>query len=152
MTTECRLCPGPLYPADILSGCDVCSECARRAIKASRRPPRERTIPKPHPSFGISAEDWSTFLGAVRSVVRDGEVHPKDLRPILRGVIEPKTLSRCYRRAKSEGLFVEAGHERSDDVAGGNTHRLEAFYTWQDVAVLAPPTLAPVVPIHGAAS
>jgi len=35
--TECRLCPGPLYPADILSGLDVCIECARAALRASRR-------------------------------------------------------------------------------------------------------------------
>ena len=140
MTAQrCDYCQGPLYTADLLCNLTTCSECARRAIKASRRPPRERTVPKRMPStFGVSPEDWATFLTAARSVAVNGEVHSSDMRPLLRGRLHHKTIGRCYKRAKAAGIFEVAGREQSDDTIGKNTHVLEPYYRLNEEVAGAP--------------
>lgn len=79
---------------------------------------------------GITAAEWSLFVAAVKAVVRpDGEVHQSDMRPRIRGRIEPKAIGRCYRRAKAERLLVDTQRrEESDDRAGRNTDKLDRIY------------------------
>ena len=86
-----------------------------------------------HPHFCgcTDMSEWAVFLAAVRAVVRDdGTVHQCDVRPKIRGRIQPKHVGILWRRAKSEGLVAEAGHERSDDLAGRNAGRMEPYYSW----------------------
>ena len=73
-------------------------------------------------------DEWVIFLAALGTATRSGQVHQADVRPLIRGRIEPKHVGTLYRRAKAEGLLREAGHERSDDVVGKNAGRLEPFY------------------------
>lgn len=76
--------------------------------------------------------DWAIFTSALRAAVRpDGTVHPCDMRPRTRGRIERHKVSSFYRRARAEGLLVEAGHERSNDEQGRNSHRMEAYFTYR---------------------
>lgn len=77
-------------------------------------------------------DDWSLFKSLVREMVRpDGTVHPCDMRPRTRGRIERHKVSSFYRRARAEGLLVEAGHERSNDEQGRNSHRMEPYFTYR---------------------
>ena len=73
--------------------------------------------------------EWSIFTAALRLARRaDNTVHQCDVRPHIRGRIEPKHIGILWRRAKSEGLVVEVGHERSNDTAGRNAGRMEPYY------------------------
>lgn len=77
-----------------------------------------------------ATDEWATFTAALKAAVRaDGTVHASDMRRLVGGRIEPRHIGTLYRRARSRGLLVEAGHERSDDVAGKNAGRLEPFYS-----------------------
>lgn len=92
------------------------------------------------------ASEWSVFTTAIRAAAAssaDGLVHQRDVRPRVRGRIEPKHIGRCYTRAIQEGLLVRAGHEESDDVAGKNAGRLEPRYELRTAASNARPPLAP---------
>lgn len=90
-----------------------------------------------HPAFcqcadlplgAITAEEWATFTAALRQVVRDGEIHQCDVRPLIRGRIAPKHIGLCWKRARRLRLVEEVRHERSDDTAGRNSHRMEPVY------------------------
>lgn len=83
-----------------------------------------------HPSLCRcqDGDEWSVFTTALTTAARDGRVHQADVRPIIRGRIEPKHIGTLYRRARAEGLLREVEHERSDDVAGKNAGRLEPVY------------------------
>lgn len=86
-----------------------------------------------HPQFHacdyFGGSEWTTFTRVLRESVRgDGTIHQADVRPRLRGRIEPKHIGLCWKRAKRDGLVVEAGFERSNDEEGKNAHRMEAFY------------------------
>lgn len=77
---------------------------------------------------GVTSE-WSVFLAALRSAGHDGLVHQRDVRPLIRGRIEPKHIGTLYRRAKAEGLLVDTGdREPSDDTAGRNADKLDRIY------------------------
>lgn len=79
--------------------------------------------------------EWSIFLAALRKAVRaDSTVHQCDVRPHIRGRIEPKHIGILWRRAKSERLVVEVGHERSNDTAGRNAGRMEPYYEMRNAA------------------
>lgn len=78
--------------------------------------------------------EWATFLAALTSAARDGVVHQRDVRPQLRGRIEPKHIGLLWKRARKEGLVREIDHERSDDTAGRNSHRMEAVYELRSAA------------------
>lgn len=81
------------------------------------------------------ADEWALFTAALKTVARaDGTVHACDVRPLTHGRIEPRRLSSLWKRARREGLLTEAGHERSDDVAGRNAHRMEAYYELRSAA------------------
>jgi hypothetical protein len=81
------------------------------------------------------ASEWSLFTAALKTAARaDGTVHACDVRPLTHGRIEPRRLSALWKRARREGLLTEAGHERSDDVAGRNSHRMEAYYELRGAA------------------
>lgn len=89
-----------------------------------------------HGEFCVVApsDEWVIFVAALRSVVRaDKTVHACDVRPIIRGRIEPKRIGQAWKRARSVGLLVELGHERSDDDQGRNRGRMEPFYELRGV-------------------
>lgn len=75
-------------------------------------------------------DEWSVFKRAVLgSVRRDGTVHQADVRPRIRGRIEPKHIGTMWRRAKDTGLLVDTGErEPSNDAAGRNTDKLDRIY------------------------
>ncbi len=87
-----------------------------------------------HPAFCAcktgAASEWAIFRTAVRSAARDdGTVHLCDVRPLIRGRIEPKHIGQMWRRARSEGLVRDTGErEQSDDVAGRNADKLDRIY------------------------
>ena len=89
-----------------------------------------------HPSLCRCTEtdEWTLFLAAVRAAVRDGRVHQRDVRPLVRGRIEPKHIGLSYRRAVREGLLAPLAPERSDDEAGKNAGRWEPVYEWRGAA------------------
>ena len=72
--------------------------------------------------------EWITFVSALRAAAVDGVIHQSAVRPLIRGRIEAKHIGQLYRRARTEGLLREVDHERSDDAAGRNSHRLEPVY------------------------
>ncbi len=74
--------------------------------------------------------EWSIFRSAVTSTARDdGTVHQCDVRPLVRGRIEPKHIGQLWRRARSEGLVRDTGErEQSNDVAGRNADKLDRVY------------------------
>ena len=72
--------------------------------------------------------DWAIFRDALARATRLGLVHQRDMRPLLRGRIEPKHVGLCYRRAIREGLIREVTRERSNDEAGRNTNKWEPVY------------------------
>jgi hypothetical protein len=80
-------------------------------------------------SCDAADDEWSVFVAAVRSSARaDGSVHQCDVRPLIRGRIEPKHIGQMWKRARRERLLVEVGHERSDDEPGKNAGRMEPYY------------------------
>jgi hypothetical protein len=91
-----------------------------------------------HPRFCACSDlgEYAVFVAAVRAAVRpDGTVHQSDMRPHLRGRIEPKHVGSMYRRAKAEGLLVDTGErEPSNDVAGRNSDKLDRIYAIGGVA------------------
>lgn len=89
-----------------------------------------------HPTFCACTEmsEWVIFRLALSQAAKDGKVHQADVRPLIRGRIEPKHIGTLYRRARTEGLLVEVTHERSDDVVGKNAGRLEPVYLWHGAA------------------
>lgn len=82
------------------------------------------------------ASEWSIFVAAVRASVRsDGTVHQSDVRPRIRGRINPKHIGTLWRRAKADGLIRDTGQvERSNDHLGRNSHRLEPIYELRSAA------------------
>lgn len=91
-----------------------------------------------HPSQGhgpecapvAPASEWQTFLAALRSSVRDGRISQTDVRPKIRGVVEPKHVGTLYRRAVAEGLIRQDGWEDSTDFAGRNGDKVQRVYRW----------------------
>lgn len=84
-----------------------------------------------HPDFCNCADlgEYVVFVRALKSVARDGLIHQRDVRPIIRGRIEPKHIGTLYRRAKAEGLLADTGErEPSNDAAGRNTDKLDRIY------------------------
>ena len=76
-----------------------------------------------------SAGEWPFFVSVIRKVARaDGTVHQGDVRPMIRGRIPAKHVGLLWKRARREGLVLEAGHERSDDELGKNAGRMEPYY------------------------
>jgi hypothetical protein len=75
-----------------------------------------------------AGDEWGIFVAALREAVRDGEVHQRDMRPLIRGRIEPKHIGLFYRRAKRDGLLIEVRREQSNDEQGGNTNKWEPIY------------------------
>lgn len=83
-----------------------------------------------HPTFCGCTEmsEWVIFTAALRDSARAGKVHQSDMRPRIRGRIEPKHIGQLYARAKREGLLVEVDREKSNDEAGRNTNKWEPIY------------------------
>lgn len=110
----CRTCGSRLDGASVLCQADTCCECERKRIL-------------------LAVDPWALFVRTLRANVRsDGTVHACDIRPLVRGRIEPRQLSSLWRRAqsKSVGLIRQVDVERSDDVAGKNAGRPEPVYKW----------------------
>ena len=86
--------------------------------------------PNQHPgACECEHSDWHVFTRAIRSAMKDnGEVSQNDIRPLIRGRIDPKRIGQLYRRARSEGLLVEVRREPSADVAGRNSHHWQPVY------------------------
>lgn len=79
--------------------------------------------------------EWALFVSALRAAARaDGKVHQSEVRPLIRGRIEPKHIGQAYKRAIREGLLTPVDHEKSDDEVGGNSHRLEPVYELRSAA------------------
>lgn len=72
--------------------------------------------------------DWDIFTRALREVAKNGEVHQCDVRPRIRGRINPQTIPGLYAKAKRIGLITEIRRERSNDVIGRNTNKDEPVY------------------------
>lgn len=86
------------------------------------------TAQHPHLCECQGDDEWSVFRAALRSAAKDGRVHQADVRPLIRGRIEPKHIGLAYRRAVREGLLTEVSRERSNDEAGRNTNKWEPVY------------------------
>lgn len=75
--------------------------------------------------------EWSFFLRTLRACVReDGTLHVNDVRPHLRGKVEPKHVGLYWRRAATLKLIRFKEWEQSTDEAGGNSDKLARFYVW----------------------
>lgn len=73
--------------------------------------------------------EWGIFTAALREAARpNGEVHQDDVRPLIRGRIQPKHIGTLYRRAKAERVLTFLRKEPSGDVAGRNTHHDQPVY------------------------
>lgn len=74
--------------------------------------------------------EWATFVTAIRTAVRDdGTVHQADVRPLIKGRVSPKSIGLYYRKARTEHLLSDTGErEQSNDVAGGNSDKLDRIY------------------------
>ncbi|MGZ4521033.1 MAG: hypothetical protein ACXVGA_06770 [Mycobacteriaceae bacterium] len=94
--------------------------------------------PVQHPTLcgcpSSKPDEWQIFLTAVRSVARGGRVHQGDVRPLLRGRVQPKHVGQLYARAKREGLLIPVGKEPSNDTAGRNTHHDSPIYELRSAA------------------
>jgi hypothetical protein len=104
----CDRCPGRLALCDVLSNATTCVECVRRSLRPT--------------------SEWAIFCRALREAAVGGVVHQRDVRPLVSGRIKPQSVGRCYSRAIREGLITEVRRERSNDVAGRNTNKLEPVY------------------------
>ena len=128
-TTTCTTCPRPLDKAATLNGLTTCTDCHMAEIKASRRGLR---------SVVVAGDEWSIFTDALRhaaAVSADGRVHQRDVRPRVRGRVQPKHIGQFYRRAKDEQLLVDTGErEPSNDTAGRNTDKLDRIYLLRGAA------------------
>ena len=82
------------------------------------------------------SDEWTFFVTALRNAVGpDGLIHQGNVRPIIRGRVEPKHVGTFYRRAKSEGLIRDTGErEPSNDVQGRNADKLDRVYEWRAAA------------------
>lgn len=92
--------------------------------------PSQRTFHDCPAMPAAPTSEWSLFKAAVTSAARDdGTVHQADVRPKIRGRIEPKHIGQLWRRARSEGLVRDTGErEQSNDVAGRNADKLDRIY------------------------
>lgn len=85
-----------------------------------------------HPEFCACHEmgEWAIFTAAIRKAARPGgEIHQCDVRPLIRGRVEPKHIGQMWRRARAEGLVRDTGErEQSNDAAGRNTDKLDRIY------------------------
>lgn len=117
----------PTLDAYLAGFSDRCSDCgAHEATQPHRDDCRLGTA---------ETSEWAIFRAALRKAARDdGSVHQADVRPLIRGRIEPKHIGTLYRRARTEGLLREIDHERSDDLAGRNAGRLEPVYELRSAA------------------
>jgi hypothetical protein len=60
-----------------------------------------------------------------------GRVSTNDVREALRGSVDhPRLVGQVYRALRQRGVLVEAGAERSTDVAGGNAGRWVPVYDY----------------------
>lgn len=73
--------------------------------------------------------DWDIFTRALRESVKNGEVHQRDMRPKIRGCINPQNIPGLYAKAKRIGLITEIRRERSNDVIGRNGNKYEPVYS-----------------------
>lgn len=88
-----------------------------------------------HPDLcDCQSDEWRVFTAALRQVARDGEVHQRDMRPLLRGRIEASHIGQQYKRAIREGVIREIRREQSNDVAGRNTNKFEPVYQLRSAA------------------
>lgn len=100
----------------------------------------EGYAPVHHPKFCRCAQfggtEYQTFVRVLKSVRRpDGTIHQADVRPLIRGRIEAKHVGQLYRRAVGEKIIDWTGRrEKSDDVIGRNSDKLERVYVWRAAA------------------
>jgi hypothetical protein len=90
------------------------------------------SIEQQHPSLCRCAEgtdEWTVFTTALRAAARAGEIHQRDVRPLIQA-IPHKHRGLLYRRARMEGLICEAGWEQSTDIAGRNGDKQSRVYAW----------------------
>lgn len=83
-----------------------------------------------------ATSEWGVFKQALRDATRaDASVHQCDVRPLIRGRIEPKHIGQLWRRARTEGLVSDTGErEPSNDTAGRNTDKLDRIYSLRSAA------------------
>lgn len=77
-----------------------------------------------------ASSEWGRFVTALHAAAgTDGLIHQRDMRPLIRGRVEPKHIGTFYRRAKAEGLIADTGErEPSSDVIGRNADKLDRIY------------------------
>lgn len=112
MTAPCATCRRPLDYAAVLCDKDTCTSCE---IERLRKP----------------NDEWSFFLRTLRSCVRDdGTLHVNDVRPLIRGKVEPKHIGQFWKRAATLKLIRFKEWEQSTDEAGGNADKLARVHVW----------------------
>lgn len=78
--------------------------------------------------------DWDVFVRALKDCAKNGVVHQNDVRPRLRGRINPKTIGPLYVKAQREGFMTQIGKEPSRDTQGRNTHHESGIYELRSAA------------------
>lgn len=110
--SNCFRCHRLLDYAAILCDKDTCTSCE---ILRLRQPD----------------DSWSFFLRTIRESVRsDGTLHVNDVRPKIRGKVEPKRIGQFWKRAATLGLIRFKEWEQSTDEAGGNSDKLARVHLW----------------------
>lgn len=111
-------CPGCGYHLEL----QTCT-CAGESLKA-------------HGQAVATSDEWQVFLAAIKQAAAqspDGKVHQTAVRPLI-AAIPPKHRGLLYRRARNEGLLVEAGWEQSTDIAGRNGDKQQRYYELKGAA------------------
>ena len=70
---------------------------------------------------------------AARRARVDGIVRPNSVRPLVRGVVDPRRVGAFYSRACAQGLLVATGDwQTSDDTAGRNGGKPSRTYRFTE--------------------
>lgn len=86
-----------------------------------------------HPAYCHCTEgsEWSIFVAALKQAKRaDGSISQTDMRPLIKGRIEPNHIGGFYVKAKREHLIKPLDRERSTDHASRNLHHDQTLWLW----------------------
>lgn len=132
-TPRCTLCRQPLDRAAVLNACSTCTDCARAAIRASRRPsPKHGAALRDAGQAVASAahpDERAKVDAAIRRLAAMGrEFSSNDARG-LHGVTGP-VVGAAFTAARKAGVIRAVGFTTSTD-PGTHAHPVR---TWIGVA------------------
>ncbi len=120
MTAFCRLCPAELDRCAILNDTDVCTDCAMKAIRASRKGTRAVVVGRELRDAGQATasdarpDDRAKVDAAIRQLAALGrEFSANDCRA-LHGVTGP-VVGAAFTAARKAGLIRAVGFTTSDE-------------------------------------